>query len=77
MCRWAISVRARFGFLVFSPGGEIYSAGGFELIDTDGERVGQVNGLSVVQLGDFAFGRPSRITARVHLGSGQVVDIER
>jgi lon-related putative ATP-dependent protease len=47
------------------------------LIDSDGSRVGQVNGLSVLQLGDFAFGRPSRITARVRVGSGQVVDIER
>jgi lon-related putative ATP-dependent protease len=47
------------------------------LIDTRGEKVGQVNGLSVIQLGDFAFGRPSRITARVRLGKGEVVDIER
>ena len=47
------------------------------LIDTTGERVGQVNGLSVVELGNFAFGRPSRITARVRMGSGKVVDIER
>ncbi len=47
------------------------------LIDTDGARVGQVNGLSVLQLGGFAFGRPSRITARVRLGRGRVVDIER
>jgi predicted ATP-dependent protease len=47
------------------------------LIATDGERVGQVNGLSVVQLGDYQFGMPSRITARVRLGSGGVVDIER
>ena len=47
------------------------------LIDTSGERVGQVNGLSVIQLGDFAFGQPSRITARIHLGKGDVVDIER
>lgn len=47
------------------------------LIDTAGERVGQVNGLSVVQLGEFAFGMPSRITARVRLGYGGVVDIER
>ncbi|MEW6752312.1 MAG: methionine adenosyltransferase [Candidatus Latescibacterota bacterium] len=50
---------------------------GTVLVDTDGERVGQVNGLSVVQLGDFAFGRPTRITARVRLGRGEVVDIER
>jgi len=47
------------------------------LIDTTGERVGQVNGLSVIQLGNFAFGRPNRITARVRLGKGEVVDIER
>jgi len=47
------------------------------MIDTAGARVGQVNGLSVMQLGDFAFGTPARITARVRLGSGRVVDIER
>ncbi|MFC4271210.1 AAA family ATPase [Sneathiella chungangensis] len=50
---------------------------GTMMLDTDGTRVGQINGLSVLQLGDFAFGRPSRITARVHLGRGRVVDIER
>ena len=47
------------------------------LIDTSGERVGQVNGLSVVELGNFSFGQPSRITARVRIGGGKVVDIER
>ena len=47
------------------------------VIDTDGTVAGQVNGLSVLQLGGFAFGRPSRITARVRLGKGEVVDIER
>ncbi|MFP4345163.1 MAG: Lon protease family protein [Anaerolineales bacterium] len=47
------------------------------LIDTTGEVVGQVNGLSVLQLGDFAFGRPTRITARLRLGKGEVIDIER
>jgi lon-related putative ATP-dependent protease len=47
------------------------------MIDTDGARVGQVNGLSVLSLGGFSFGRPSRITARARLGKGQVVDIER
>ena len=46
-------------------------------IDTRGEAVGQVNGLSVLQLGGFAFGRPSRITARVRMGGGEVTDIER
>lgn len=47
------------------------------LIDTDGARVGRVNGLAVVSLGDFSFGRPNRITARIRLGNGQVIDIER
>lgn len=47
------------------------------LIDTEGEKVGQVNGLSVLNLGDFSFGRPTRITARTRIGKGEVVDIER
>jgi len=47
------------------------------LVDTEGSEVGQVNGLSVLQLGGFSFGKPSRITARVRLGKGDVVDIER
>lgn len=47
------------------------------LVDTEGSEIGQVNGLSVLQLGGFSFGKPSRITARVRLGKGNVVDIER
>jgi lon-related putative ATP-dependent protease len=47
------------------------------LIDTAGATVGQVNGLSVIALGTLAFGQPSRITAAVHMGKGEVVDIER
>ena len=50
---------------------------GFQRVDVDGERVGQVNGLSVISLGEFSFGRPSRITATAGLGEGAVVDIER
>jgi lon-related putative ATP-dependent protease len=50
---------------------------GVVLVDTEGSAVGQINGLSVLQLGSFAFGRPIRITARVRLGSGRVTDIER
>jgi lon-related putative ATP-dependent protease len=46
-------------------------------IETTGSAVGQVNGLSVVELGDSAFGHPTRLTARVRLGGGEVVDIER
>jgi lon-related putative ATP-dependent protease len=47
------------------------------LIDTQGAKVGQVNGLSVIVLGNFAFGTPNRITARVRMGKGEVVNIER
>ncbi|MCB1529308.1 MAG: AAA family ATPase [Hyphomicrobiaceae bacterium] len=47
------------------------------MIDTQGAKIGQVNGLSVLQLGGFSFGKPSRISARVRFGSGRVVDIER
>jgi len=50
---------------------------GFFLIDTVEERVGQVNGLSVMGLGDFAFGNPSRVTASIGLGREGVIDIER
>ena len=46
-------------------------------IETDGEQIGQVNGLSVISLGELAFGTPTRITAQVRLGRGEVVDIER
>ncbi|MDZ7773500.1 MAG: AAA family ATPase [Balneolaceae bacterium] len=46
-------------------------------IDTEGEAVGQVNGLSVLQLGNLMFGRPNRITARVQLGKGEIINIER
>ena len=47
------------------------------MIDTRGVQLGQVNGLSVMQLGDFAFGAPTRISATARLGSGDVIDIER
>jgi predicted ATP-dependent protease len=47
------------------------------MIDTAGAVVGQVNGLSVYDLGDYAFGKPSRITARTSLGNAGVINIER
>jgi lon-related putative ATP-dependent protease len=47
------------------------------IVDLDGEVVGQVNGLSVHQLGDYAFGRPTRITARTYVGTKGVIDIQR
>jgi lon-related putative ATP-dependent protease len=50
---------------------------GTVLIDIESKVAGQVNGLSVLQLGEFSFGQPSRITATTRLGNGKVVDIER
>jgi ATP-dependent Lon protease len=47
------------------------------LIDTDGARVGQVNGLSIYQLGENAFGKPSRITAKTAVGKAGIINIER
>ena len=47
------------------------------MVDVGGSVTGQVNGLSVYDLGDFSFGKPSRITARAYLGKAGVVDIER
>jgi len=49
----------------------------YVFIDTEGEQQGQVNGLSVSMIGNSIFGRPNRITARVQLGKGDIVDIER
>ena len=46
-------------------------------IETEGRRVGQVNSLEVLDLGDYCFGLPSRVTARVSMGRGTVESIER
>ena len=54
-----------------------YINDGTIMIDTDGGVVGQINGMSVLDLGDHAFGRPLRITARTSLGRGQVANIDR
>jgi len=47
------------------------------LIQTEDSVVGQINALSIISLGDYYFGRPSRITAKVHLGTKGVINIER
>ena len=47
------------------------------LVDVDGEEVGQVNALSVISLGNYSFGQPSRITANTYMGGSGVVNIER
>jgi len=47
------------------------------MVDTQGAVVGQANGLSVMMLGDYAFGRPNRITARTYVGRGSLIAIDR
>ena len=47
------------------------------IVDTKGEKVGQINGLAVLDLGDYSFGKPSRITAKTYTGKAGVVNIER
>lgn len=55
---------------------ELINDGTF-MIDTDGAVVGQVNGLSVYDVGEYAFGKPSRITAKTSLGRAGIINIER
>src|SRR4030066_2302272 len=55
---------------------DMYEDGTF-LMDTTGERVGQINGLAVYEADFYSFGRPTRITATVSLGSGNIINVER
>jgi predicted ATP-dependent protease len=50
---------------------------GIILIDSEGAKVGQVNGLSVYDLGEYAFGKPTRITAKTAMGKAGIINIER
>ena len=52
-------------------------ADGTLLIDSEGSRIGQVNGLSVIEIGGYAFGKPVRITASAALGKSGLINIER
>ncbi len=47
------------------------------LLDTDGARIGQINGLAVYSADYYSFGRPTRITATISLGSGNIINVER
>ncbi len=47
------------------------------LIDTEGSCVGQINGLTVIKIGDYSFGKPARITASTYMGKSGIVNIER
>jgi lon-related putative ATP-dependent protease len=55
---------------------ELYDEGTIRL-DVDGEAVGQINGLAVIDMGDYSFGRPSRLSARVGLGRGEFSNVEQ
>jgi len=50
---------------------------GFHMVDTKGSQIGQINGLTVMQMNHYSFGLPSRITATARLGEGELLDIER
>ena len=47
------------------------------LMDLEGERIGQINGLAVISSGEYSFGKPSRITASVYSGEEGIINIER
>ncbi len=47
------------------------------MIDTEGEVVGQINGLTIIDVGDYSFGKPSRITSNTYIGESGIVNIER
>jgi lon-related putative ATP-dependent protease len=47
------------------------------LIETEGYRKGQINGLTVISIGDYSFGKPAKVTANTYMGSNGIVDIER
>ena len=47
------------------------------LIDTEGSRVGQINGLTVISMGDYSFGKPAKVTANTYMGNQGIVNIER
>ncbi len=47
------------------------------LIDTDGFKVGQINGLTIMSIGDYSFGKPSKITAAAYTGKQGIINIER
>lgn len=53
------------------------TAEGTLIVDTSGEKTGQINGLAVLDMGDYRFGKPSRITAKAYAGKAGVVNIER
>jgi len=47
------------------------------LIDTEGEKIGQINGLTVMTIGDYTFGKPAKITANTYTGKSGIINVER
>lgn len=47
------------------------------MVDTEGEEIGQINGLTVLDMGDYSFGKPTRITASTYIGESGIVNVER
>jgi lon-related putative ATP-dependent protease len=73
---WAIAERIRRSARLRDRTQEMVLKG-ITLVETAGSRVGEINGLSVIEVGGFAFGRPTRISCQVRPGGGQLIDIER
>jgi ATP-dependent Lon protease len=69
------NARERHGMLE-SKISEMYEDKSF-LMDVTGERCGQINGLAIYSADFYSFGRPTRITATVSLGSGNIINVER
>jgi lon-related putative ATP-dependent protease len=74
--RQAIDAKVYRSNLIEEKLGEMIERGSI-LVDTEGEKVGQVNGLAVLGIGDHMFGKPSRITASIGLGKSGIIDIEK
>jgi lon-related putative ATP-dependent protease len=72
----AIEAKVYRSNLIEEKLGEMIERGSI-LVDTDGEKLGQVNGLAVMGIGDHMFGKPSRITASIGLGKAGIIDIEK
>ena len=74
--RKAIEAKVYRSNLIEEKLGEMIERGSI-LVDTEGTKIGQVNGLAVLGMGDYMFGKPSRITASIGLGKKGIIDIER
>jgi len=74
--RQAIEAKVYRSNLIEEKMGEMIERGSI-LVDTEGAKVGQLNGLAVMGTGDHMFGKPSRITASIGLGKSGIIDIEK